>query len=514
MAVTPADASELTFTTHPGGGTGGTAWATQPVVGVRDAYGNDVTTAGNPITLSVGANPGAGALTCAANPRPAASGVAVFIGCRIDAAGDGYTLTASALGLTAATSSPFDVTVGTVSQLVFATGPSAVIAGSAIGPAVRVAALDAGGNTVTLYTSPITISSSTTPFTASTLAVAAVSGIATFTLVKPTTAGSANTLTATDGTRSVTSGAFTVSAGPASRLSFEGQPAPVTAGEAISPAVTVRVRDSFGNTALTNTSSVTLASSSTAFTGDSVLTVAAVSGVATFNAIKPTTAGAARTLSATALALAGTVSGAFTVSVGAPSKLAVARQPSTTATAGLALAVQPQLAVQDTYGNTVASSTASVTLTVADSGTKVACTRNRSPPSRGSQRSAGCSIPTIGKYRLTAAAGAFTVTTVQIDVGGKTQTVSLTSTPPARGVPGGTYAAAATATSGLPVAAVVHGGSSTVCSIAGTTVTFLAAGTCQLDLTRQVTEWAPATRVSQSIRVDAVPVCPGPAWRS
>ena len=46
-------------------------------------------------------------LTCTANPKAAAAGIATFAGCKIDRAGTGYTLTATSAGLTSATSSAF-----------------------------------------------------------------------------------------------------------------------------------------------------------------------------------------------------------------------------------------------------------------------------------------------------------------------------------------------------------------------------------------------------------------------
>ena len=70
----------------------------------------------------------------------------------------------------------------------------------AISPAVTVLVQDANGNTVTNDTSSVTIGSSTTGFTpGSMLTVSAVAGVATFDTIEPTTEGSGNTLTASDG---------------------------------------------------------------------------------------------------------------------------------------------------------------------------------------------------------------------------------------------------------------------------------------------------------------------------
>ena len=51
-------------------------------------------------------------LTCTANPKAAVAGIATFAGCKIDKAGTGYTLTATATGLTSAASNAFNVARG------------------------------------------------------------------------------------------------------------------------------------------------------------------------------------------------------------------------------------------------------------------------------------------------------------------------------------------------------------------------------------------------------------------
>ena len=64
-------------------------------------------------------------------------------------------------------------------------------------------------------------------------------------------------------------------------------------------------------------------------------------------------------------------------------------------------------------------------------------------------------------------------------VGQGSQTISFTSTAPAAATVGGaSYTVAATATSGLPVSFSIAAGSSSVCAIAGSTVTFQSVGTC------------------------------------
>ncbi len=75
---------------------------------MRDAAGNVVPTLVDPVTVAIGNNPG-GATLGGTTDQDVGSGVATFADLTLDAAGTGYTLVASAPGLTGATSTAFDV---------------------------------------------------------------------------------------------------------------------------------------------------------------------------------------------------------------------------------------------------------------------------------------------------------------------------------------------------------------------------------------------------------------------
>jgi hypothetical protein len=126
--------------------------------------------------------------------------------------------------------------------------------------------------------------------------------------------------------------------------------------------VTVIIKDAYGNTVTSDTSSVTIASVSTGFTGDSTLSVNAVAGVATFSNIKPTTAGALKTLAANDVAdsLSFVNSSTFTVSAASPSLLAITTQPAAPAVNGGALATQPVVVIEDAYSNFVSTATSNI----------------------------------------------------------------------------------------------------------------------------------------------------------
>jgi hypothetical protein len=109
FTITVGPATKLAFTTSPSSSTThNVAFAAQPVVTVQDAGGNTVTTSTASITLTI-TTPAGATLTCTANPKNASAGVDAFAGCKIDMAGT-YTLTATASGLTAATSNSLTIT--------------------------------------------------------------------------------------------------------------------------------------------------------------------------------------------------------------------------------------------------------------------------------------------------------------------------------------------------------------------------------------------------------------------
>ena len=88
-------------------------------------------------------------------------------------------------------------------------------------------------------------------------------------------------------------------------------------------------------------------------------------------------------------------------------------------------------------------------------------------------------------------------------VGGVPQTITYTSTPPSDAAVGGpTYTVSATASSGLPVAFTVDASSGGVCTVSGSTVTMVHAGTCTIDANQAGNStYAPAPQVQQSFTI-------------
>ena len=376
LSVVAGSGSKLVFATQPStSNTAGTAFGTQPVVTVEDAQGNTVTTPGIQITLAIttGTGTSGAALSGGVTLQTSADGEALFSNLNINLAGTDYTLTATSTGLTQAISNTLSVVAGSGSKLVFATQPSTSnAAGVTFGTPPVVTVEDSLGNPVTTSTASITLSlSGTVPAGAAlagTATVSAVNGVANFNGVSINLAGTGYTLTATstDLTQAV-SNVFVV-VGAASQLAFTTQPsANTTAGVTFSQQPVVTVEDSLGSTVTNSTASITLSLSGTVPTGASLagtVTVNAVMGVAHFTGLSINLAGTAYTLTATSTGLSSATSNSLTVVAGSGNKLAFSTQPSNSNTAGVAFTGQPVVTVEDSLGNPVTTSTASITLSL------------------------------------------------------------------------------------------------------------------------------------------------------
>lgn len=227
-------------------------------------------------------------------------------------------------------------------------------------------------------------------------------------------------LTATDtAAPSVTgNGSTTVTPGAPAGLVFQVQPTNTVAGVAVSPSVTVRIVDAYGN--LTpSAASVTLALGSNPGGGtlSGTLTVAAVAGVATFPGISVDKAGVGYTLTASSAGLAGATSATFHIAPAAAAALAFGQQPTTVA-ADASIAPPVTVLLLDAFGNLTAS-TASVTVSIGTNpagGTLSGATTVAAVG--GTATFANLSLDKIGTgYTLAAASGALTgATSAAFDV--------------------------------------------------------------------------------------------------
>src|SRR4029077_2479354 len=195
---TAGAAAKLAFTVQPTNVAAGASITPGVQVSVQDAQGNTLTTAVNSITMAIGTNPSGGTLS-GTTTVAAVNGVASFANLSINKTGTGYTLAASATGLTGSTSTAFNVTAGAAAKLAFTVQPTNVAAGASITPAVQVTVQDSQGNTVTTATNSISMIIGTNPGggpLSGTTTVAAVKGVATFSNLSINAAGTGYTLAA------------------------------------------------------------------------------------------------------------------------------------------------------------------------------------------------------------------------------------------------------------------------------------------------------------------------------
>lgn len=226
LVSTPADVSmpgiTVTFTVTGGGGTLTAVGSSIPVTSVvttTDAQGN--ATVGS-WTLGTGTN----TVTAVATPPHAGSGIA-------PAAGITFTATASA---------PV--------KLAFGTQPATTSAGTPF--SVTVLIQDAAGNTVPASSAVVTLSMTGATLNG-TKAVAAVNGVATFTGLSITKAGTYTLKATSPGLTNKTSSSFSITAGPAvtiARNAGQNQTAPAGSILGVTPgtvAPSVKVTDQYGN---------------------------------------------------------------------------------------------------------------------------------------------------------------------------------------------------------------------------------------------------------------------------
>ena len=376
FAVVAGAAAQLAFATQPSNTTAGVAIAPAVTVTAQDALGNAATAFGGMVTVAITSGTGSGgAMLSGTVSVTATTGVATFSTLRIDKTGTaktgtGYTLSATAAGLTDATSDPFDILTGTATRLAFAVAPANATAGSVITPLVVVAAFDAAGNTVTSYTGDVTLSMGTNPSGTTlggTTTVTAVGGEATFTTLHLDKVASGYTLVASaPGLTATTSPAFAVTAAPAAQLVFSVQPVTTTGSAPITPAVRVTALDAFGNFALGFAGNVSMAIGNNAGGGtlSGAATLAAVAGVATFSDLHIDNVGTGYTLTASAAGIPAVSSSAFDIIASAAAKLVFSVQPTAT-TAGASIAPAIQVGARDASNQPVASFTGAVTVAIA-----------------------------------------------------------------------------------------------------------------------------------------------------
>jgi alpha-tubulin suppressor-like RCC1 family protein len=139
---------------------------------------------------------------------------------------------------------------------------------------------------------------------------------------------------------------------------FTVQPTTSTAGQALSPAIEVELRDVDGNLVTGARNSVTLAFAANPGSGTlaGTKTVTAVNGIASFSGLWIDKAAAGYTLQATSPSLTSATSLAFTINPGAPTRLAFGAQP-TNAAGNTVISPAITATIIDAFGNVATGAT-------------------------------------------------------------------------------------------------------------------------------------------------------------
>ncbi|MHB8877757.1 MAG: beta strand repeat-containing protein, partial [Myxococcaceae bacterium] len=368
VQVTAAAPSRVRFTAPPAD-----AIASRPLrrveAAIEDEFGNTVSTASDTLSLSLSSNP-TGATLGGTTSVAATSGLAAFVDLLVDRAGSGYALRALAPGtaLQPATSGSFAVAPPGAYKLAFKTAPASATAGVALTPAPEVVVQDALGGAVPGAATSVTLDLGDNPGNATlsgTTTLSAVNGVARFPGVSIDKAGAGYTLVASaPGLESATSGPLGVSPGAAVRLAFRSQPSTTVAGAAVMP-VEVAVEDAHGNLVTSSNASISVGLEAASPAGPLLGTTTAVAsgGLARFASLSLQKAGQGYLLAATSGGLAPATSAAFDVTPAAAAALTFAAPPADTVAGAFLPAVQ--VAVRDTYGNTVTASSAGVSIALA-----------------------------------------------------------------------------------------------------------------------------------------------------
>jgi hypothetical protein len=315
--VAVASLNVLAFSSQPAASV--TAGAATISVSVQATTVLGLPVAGVPVTISIANNAGGATLSGTLAATTNLSGTATFTGLWIDKSGTGYALAASSTGYSGTISSSLAVTPAAASKLVLTAGST--LAGPAssaalLGP-VTLQRQDAYGNAVTAGATTVTLATSTATglfaptlngAKATTVAIPAGASSASF-FYGDTKAGTATLTAAAQGLTAPGAVTATITAAPAGKLKFDAIPTAVLKNAFITPAVTVRFLDAFGNPA-DGSALVTIQSTCTI---KGTHTVAASAGVASFPDLQIAGKATGCTLGASSGTLAGDTSNSFNV---------------------------------------------------------------------------------------------------------------------------------------------------------------------------------------------------------
>ena len=236
-------AQQLVFVTQPDNIVAGDT-TDAPTVQLQDQSGADVAQSGVLVTLSLVK----GSTVTLQQAETDGAGLATFDGFTLETVG-GYHLSASAPNADPAISDVFVVSPASGWQLAFVQNPSDVAAAQAMSPAVTVQLQDSSGAALAASQVPVELllDPTGTFVTDTNVSETDATGLATFSDVAITSAGTFTMRALAPDASSAASPAFTVSPESADGLVFVVPPSDVIVGGVISPTMQLQVADAYGN---------------------------------------------------------------------------------------------------------------------------------------------------------------------------------------------------------------------------------------------------------------------------
>ena len=474
--------SQLVITTQPSGAVSGAPLTTQPVVQLRDAQNNLVSTATNAVTVTIASGSGSISGTTTVN---AVNGVASFGNVTLTGSGPHTLRFATTSPALQVVSSSVAVGAGAAASIdaVTSTSQSATISTAVTAPIVEVT--DAVGNPVSGVNVTFTV-------TAGGGTIAPASGATVATDANGRAALTSWTLGATPGVNSVTATASGLSGSPVvfnatatdappTQLAITTQPGGAVSGLALSQQPVVQIRNASNGVVSTSSLAVTATIASGTGTLSGTTTVNAVNGVATFTNLVVSGTGAHTLRFATTSPALQVVSGSFDVVLGASANIAATTSMSQTATVSTTVTA-PGVRVRDANNDPVSG--VNVTFTLTAGGGSI------SPASPATVATDANGNASLSSWTLGATPGVNTVTAAVSGLTGSPVTFNATGTaaPPTQLVitaqPAGAVSGAAFTTQ--PVIELRDAGNAVVTGSSATVTATIESGTGTLGGTTSV----------------------------
>jgi hypothetical protein len=329
------------------------------------------------------------------------NGVATFNNLSLTKAGS-YSFAFTASGLPQITSNKITVSPAAATHLVFAQQPAGTVAGTKL-HAIIVDLEDQYGNLATGASSTVTLTLSDGSQLSGTTAVNAHDGVATFSDLTATEAGTHKFSASGSSLSGATSNTFQIIAGRPALLVVTKQPTNGMAGQDLAP-VDVQIRDSYGNLVTYDTSNITASLSGAGLNGKTK--VAVVNGVATFDSLSISEPGNSVSLNFTDSnpSIAQAVSSLFTIQA-SPATQLVFGPVTMSAKAGTTI---PTFVVKVEDQNLVVTGDNSTIITIKASGGTAIQGVSSIKVTNGVAMFSGLSIAKAGQFTFTASNGTST----------------------------------------------------------------------------------------------------------